>query len=109
MRDVFILFLPNFYAISIHIRVALKKMLHKRIPGDDPSVGVWLRNTDTGDETQLPAVNIVLNEPSRLLLLIPAELAQGEYELRVVTQMTSGGWTLKEPRSATLATPVKAD
>ena len=80
-----------------------------KIVGDDPSVGVWLRNTDTGDETQLPAVNIVLNEPSRLLLLIPAELAQGEYELRVVTQTSTGTWTLKEPRSATLATPVKVE
>jgi hypothetical protein len=80
-----------------------------KILGDDPTVGVWLHNTNTGDELQLPAVNIVINEPSRLLLLIPATLAQGEYELRVVTQASSNNKPLKTPRSATLATPVQVE
>jgi hypothetical protein len=80
-----------------------------RIAGDDPTVGVWLRNTETGEDLRLPDVNIVLNEPSRLLLLIPATFAIGEYELRVVTQMSSGNKLLNTPRSTVLLTPVRVE
>ena len=41
-----------------------------------------------GDDFWLPDVHIALNEPSRLLLLTPASLQAGEYELRVTTQFS---------------------
>lgn len=36
--------------------------------------------------------------PSELTLLVPADLAAGNYELTVCTQFCSGGIALKEPR-----------
>jgi hypothetical protein len=78
-----------------------------KVVGDDSTVGVYLRNTETGTDVKLPATNIVLNEPSRLLLLIPEPLATGDYELRVVTQFTGANKTLNHPRIATLAVNVQ--
>lgn len=78
-----------------------------KIAGDAPANGIFFRNTITGVETKLPASNIVLNERSRLLILVPAELEAGEYELRVTTQTTSNSKTfLKNPHSVSLAVPV---
>ena len=74
-----------------------------RIAGDDPTVGLWLRSLETGDDFRLPDVHIALNEPSRLLLLIPASLQEGEYELRVTTQFNHSHKPLRTPRTATLA------
>ncbi|GHT22647.1 hypothetical protein FACS189430_04740 [Bacteroidia bacterium] len=48
----------------------------------------------------------MLNEPSRLLLLIPDTLADGDYELSVATQFSGGGKLLKKARRATLPLPV---
>ncbi len=43
---------------------------------------------------------IVLNEPSRLIILLPASLEDGEYTLTVTTQYRGGGGALlKTPRS----------
>ena len=43
---------------------------------------------------------IVLNEPSRLIILLPASLEDGEYMLTVTTQYRGGGGALlKTPRS----------
>ncbi|MFU2126265.1 DUF4469 domain-containing protein, partial [Ornithobacterium rhinotracheale] len=54
----------------------------------------------------LPAENVVLNEPSRLLILVPADLANGNYELRVTTQSSTGSALLKEPRTESLNIPI---
>jgi hypothetical protein len=70
-----------------------------KLVGDDPACGVSLRNLDTQDSIKLEASSIVLNEPSRLLLLIPADLAKGTYELRVTTQFTGAARNLKQPRT----------
>ncbi|GHT67460.1 hypothetical protein FACS189452_05210 [Bacteroidia bacterium] len=74
-----------------------------KLAGDDPTVGVYLRNTGTGEVFKFPASNIALNEPSRLLLLVPPTLAEGTYELRVITQFAAGNKPLKQPRNAMLA------
>ena len=77
-----------------------------RIVGEDPSVGVWLHEMETGVETRLPETSLVLNEPSRLLLLIPAALPTGEYELHVTTQFSRGHQLLRAPRTARLSSPL---
>ena len=77
-----------------------------KVAGDSDMVGVIFRNIATGETVKLSTADIVLNEPSRLLLLIPDSLAAGEYELTVTTQFTPGGKLLKEPRTATLPIPV---
>ncbi|GHT23712.1 hypothetical protein FACS189430_07420 [Bacteroidia bacterium] len=79
---------------------------HIKIAGDSDTTGVSFRNINTGEEIKLTAADIVLNEPSRLLLLIPDTLADGDYELSVTTQFSPGGKLLKEPRRASLPIPV---
>lgn len=71
------------------------------VVGDDPSVGVTLTSVSTGAVTKLDNDMIVLNEPSRLILLLPAGLDDGEYTLTVTTQYKgSSNDLLKTPRSA---------
>lgn len=77
-----------------------------KIEGENPSCGITFRNITTQDITKLAVGDIVLNEPSRLLIFVPASLVAGEYELTVATQYTKGKYTLKEPRSVTFDTPV---
>lgn len=78
-----------------------------KIAGDDPANGITFRNTATGAETKLSAGDIVLNEPSRLLIMVPAGLEAGEYELKIATQFTSNiKKLLNNPRSVTLGVPV---
>lgn len=77
-----------------------------KLAGDDPAVGITLRNTATQTEKKLAAEDIVLNEPSRLLLYIPLTLEAGEYELTLTTQFTGSDKLLKRPRSVTLGLPV---
>jgi hypothetical protein len=77
-----------------------------RIAGEHPDCGIQFRNTNTGEVFKLPLQNIVLNDPSRLLLLIPMELEAGDYELTVTTQYTKGTSLLKSPRSLTFHIPL---
>ncbi|GIJ93099.1 hypothetical protein CAPN001_07620 [Capnocytophaga stomatis] len=74
------------------------KGAYLKIAGNSPTNGIYLRNIDTSRETKLPEEDIVLNEPSRLLILIPADLESGSYELSIVTQFSQGKSLLKEPR-----------
>ena len=50
--------------------------------------------------------DIVLDEPSRLLILVLASLVAGEYELSVTTQFSGGNSLLKQPRTVLLGIPV---
>ncbi|MCW0510430.1 DUF4469 domain-containing protein, partial [Riemerella anatipestifer] len=50
--------------------------------------------------------DIVLNEPSRLLILVPTDLEAGNYELSITTQSSKGTTLLKEPRTEALSTPI---
>jgi hypothetical protein len=77
-----------------------------KIAGEHPDVGLSLRHIPTGAVTRMDTADIVLNEPSRLLLLLPAHLADGEYELTVTTQYNVSSKLLKTPHSATLPYPV---
>lgn len=87
-------------------RNAELKGSYLKITGENPDCGVSLRNTATQIVTKLTPGDIVLSEPSRLLILVPATLAAGEYELSVTTQFTGGGSTLNQPRSVLLGMPV---
>lgn len=52
-----------------------------RVAGDNPKCGIDFRNTTSNEVFRLPISNIVLNEPSRLMLLIPVEMENGEYRI----------------------------
>jgi len=77
-----------------------------KIAGDNAANGVYFVNQDTKERTRVDAADIVTNNPSELVIVIP-ELAAGTYTLEVVTQY--GGTTpLKEPRTAVFDKPLTA-
>lgn len=77
---------------NIFVRGALIK-----VDGDNAACGVSLTN-ESGAVTAIDPDDIVTNMPSELNLLLPTDLADGDYTLTITTQHTSGK-LLKEPRS----------
>ena len=63
-------------------------------------------NTSNKAITKLAPGDIVINEPSRLLILVPATLAAGEYILSITTQFSGGANFLKQPRNVSFDTPI---
>ena len=72
-----------------------------KITGDHADCGVVFTNIDTKKKVSLKAEDMVLNEPSRLLILVPDSLPAGNYELSVTTQYSQGKSSapLKQPRT----------
>ena len=56
-----------------------------KVVGDDSKVGVFFVNTATNAVTQVDKSDMVTNNPSELIVVIP-NLAVGSYTLKVVTQ-----------------------
>lgn len=77
-----------------------------KIAGEDPACGVAFTNIATGEVTRLDMADLVINEPSRLLIFVSASLVAGEYELSLTTQFSTGSTLLKQPRSTTFGVPV---
>lgn len=71
-----------------------------KVAGTDPSVGITLTSADD-EVTRITDDMIAVNDPSRLIFLIPAGLADGEYTLTVTTQWNNSQSLLKTPRSVT--------
>ena len=70
-----------------------------KVVGTDPSVGITLKSS-SGKETKVAEDLWVTNDPSKLTFIIPADLTDGTYELKVTTQFGSNSKTmLKVPRS----------
>ncbi|MDR1454612.1 MAG: DUF4469 domain-containing protein [Tannerella sp.] len=69
-----------------------------KLMGSDPSVGVYLENVDSGTEYKFEEEFIVINHPSKLMLLVPPGLDAGMYRLKVVTQFTGSNKLLTAPR-----------
>jgi len=68
-----------------------------KIAGEAPNeTGVYFVNQSTQVRTKVEESDIVTNNPSELIVVIPA-LAAGTYKLEVVTQYSQGK-LLKEPR-----------
>lgn len=70
-----------------------------KLAGDDPAVGITLTDAE-GKVTRITDDMVALNQPSKLIFLIPTGLADGAYTLTVTTQYSSGQ-LLKMPRSIT--------
>ncbi|GAB6392773.1 MAG: DUF4469 domain-containing protein [Treponematales bacterium] len=68
-----------------------------KIAGDDPSVGLYVVNVETGAAVKVTG-NLIDNLPSKIVALLPA-LAAGTYHIRVVTEFSGGSSPLKEPRT----------
>ena len=69
-----------------------------KLVGDSANVGVFFINQASGASTRVDSADVVTNNPSELIIVIP-ELAAGKYQLQVVTQF-SNSTPLKEPRTA---------
>jgi hypothetical protein len=68
-----------------------------KIAGDSPDIGVFFVNTDTKAQTPVDMTDVVNNNPSELIIVIPP-LEAGSYQLGVTSQYGSGH-LLKEPKT----------
>ena len=75
-----------------------------KLAGDNAAVGVYFVNQATNESTKVDTDDIVINNPSELLIIIP-QLAVGTYTLQVTTQY-GGSALLKEPRSVAFDKPL---
>ena len=73
-----------------------------KVSGDDEACGIWFRNIETGEDIKLDSQYMAINEPSRVLIIVPQGINPATYELRIVTQFTTGPVQLKQPRSVIL-------
>lgn len=72
-----------------------------KVAGTDPAVGITLTSAADNTVTKIAEDMLAVNDPSKLIILLPSNLADGEYTLTVTTQYSgSGGTLLKSPRSA---------
>jgi hypothetical protein len=82
---------------------ALKiKGINLKLVGSHPDVGVYFINEATCERTKVPATDVITNENSRLMIVIP-DLQPGSYRLEYVTQYAGSTIPLAEPRSSTFA------
>ncbi|MGV8091890.1 MAG: DNA-binding domain-containing protein [Mangrovibacterium sp.] len=68
-----------------------------KLAGDNEDVGVYFVNRTSGESTRVDPSDMVTNNPSELIVMIP-ELAAGTYQLQVTTQYNTST-PLKEPRT----------
>jgi hypothetical protein len=76
-----------------------------KVTGEDAGIGVYFVNTADGARTKVDPTDIVTNNPSELMVVIPT-LAAGTYNLQVVTQYSGAGRELVNPRVITLDKPL---
>lgn len=69
-----------------------------KVAGTDEAVGVYLLASD-GNKTKLDMDRVVVNNPSEVIVLLPADLKEGNYELQIVTQFAAANKLLKAPRT----------
>ena len=87
---------------GFNLRVTGTKL---RVVGDKPGVGIFFRETATNTATKVDEGDIVINNPSELMIIIPA-LPAGTYQLEVTTQFSMGKQWLKEPRTSVFEKPL---
>jgi hypothetical protein len=72
-----------------------------KIVGDDARVGIHLLNIDTQEEWNILPNAILVNEPSKISFVIPANLREGDYHLSIITQFSNSTTLLKDARTYT--------
>lgn len=71
-----------------------------KLAGTDPSVGITLTLATDATKKHFIAPNRVSpNEPKRLQFILPADMTEGNWIVKVTTQYSSSNHTVKEPRS----------
>lgn len=69
-----------------------------KIAGENTANGIFFVNTTTNDRISVDESDVVVNNPSEIIVVIPS-LVTGSYKLEIVTQYSVGAF-LKEPRTA---------
>ena len=78
-----------------------------KLAGTDPTVGVTFTSVDTpSKKVFVPMEDVTVNEPKRLIFVLPAEVTDGLWNVSVTTQYSSGGGTVKAPRTYQVDTPL---
>ena len=79
-----------------------------KVVGTDPSVGVTFTSVESPQTTvKVGPADITVNEPSRLIFVLPEEVTDGLWTVSVTTQAGSSNRHLvKEPRTYVLDTPL---
>jgi hypothetical protein len=75
-----------------------------KVDGDNPSVGLFFVPNAGGNPIKVDPSDIVINHPSEIIAVIP-NLAAGLYQIRIVTQYSSGKH-LKTPHAVTFEKPL---
>ncbi|MDR2651378.1 MAG: DUF4469 domain-containing protein [Prevotellaceae bacterium] len=70
-----------------------------RIAGDNPDNGIYLTNQSTQAVTAIATNAILVNDPSKVSFIVPADLPAGDYKLSITTQYSPGTKLLVEPRT----------
>ncbi|WP_243347595.1 DUF4469 domain-containing protein [Parabacteroides sp. FAFU027] len=70
-----------------------------KIAGDNPANGISLINQVTHEVIAIPSSALLLNDPSKIIFIVPQTLPQGDYKLSLTTQFSNSVQTLKEPRT----------
>lgn len=68
-----------------------------KVVGSHPSVGIELIH-ENGNNIRIVEGKIVVNRPSKLIVLLPDNLEEGTYTLMITTQYSRGSALLKNPR-----------
>jgi len=82
--------------VNRNLRISGSKI---KIDGESPGNGIFFVNQDTQQRTRVDDTDMVTNNPSEVMIIIP-ELPTGTYRLEIVTQYSSGK-NLKQPKTAT--------
>ena len=69
-----------------------------KVVGLHPAIGIELVNSKD-NIVRITKEQIVLNKPSRLILVLPDDLSSGTYKLNITTQYSAGSRLLKRPRT----------
>lgn len=73
-----------------------------KVAGEHSDNGIYFTNVENKKKVKVEASDIVINEPSRVLILVPSTLTAGTYELSITTQFSGGNTTIKTPRTDVL-------
>lgn len=78
-----------------------------KVVGTDPSVGVTFTSVENPQTTvKVGPAEITVNEPSRLIFVLPEEVTDGLWTVSVTTQFGSGRTLVKTPRTYVLDIPL---
>ena len=81
-----------------------------KIEGEKEGVGLFLTEQESQTVTQVPVTTIGMNDPSKIMFIIPADLAAGDYILSIVTQFSgNSARVLNDSRTITLNKVLKVE